>query len=272
VSYVELDHLDLALASLLLLVNVLLSRLLDLGISRSLVVAAVRMTVQLLLIGLVLKSVFAIASPWLTGGLALLMVAFAGYEILARQQRRLAGAWAYGLGTSSMMLAAMTVTVLALTTSIRPDPWFDPRYAIPLLGMILGNTLTGISLAVNELTTGAERDRARVEARLALGGTRVDALRPIVKRALRTGFTPIVNSMAATGVVSLPGMMTGQILAGVDPTQAVRYQLLVMFLIGGATGFGVLMAVLATAWRLSDDRHRLRLDRLQPAQGTARGG
>ncbi len=262
-NYVPLDTLDLALASLLLLVNVLLSRWLDLGITRSLLIAAIRMTVQLLLIGLVLKSVFAIASPWLTLALALVMVAFAGYEILARQQRRLAGAWAYGLGTSSMMLAAMTVTVLALTTSIRPDPWYDPRYAIPLLGMILGNTLTGISLAVNELTSSAERDRTTVEARLAVGGTRLDAFRPIVKRALRTGFMPIVNSMAATGVVSLPGMMTGQILAGVDPTQAVRYQLLVMFLIGGATGFGVLIAVLLTARRLTDHRHRLRVDRLK---------
>jgi putative ABC transport system permease protein len=76
---------------------------------------------------------------------------------------------------------------------------------------------------------------------------------------------PIINSMAATGVVALPGMMTGQILAGVDPAEAVKYQILIMFLIAGATGTGVLLAVLGTAWRLTDDRHRLRLDRLAPA-------
>jgi putative ABC transport system permease protein len=73
---------------------------------------------------------------------------------------------------------------------------------------------------------------------------------------------PIINAMAATGVVALPGMMTGQILAGVEPTQAVKYQLLIMFLIAGATGFGVLLAVLGGVWRLTDERHRLRLDRL----------
>jgi putative ABC transport system permease protein len=74
---------------------------------------------------------------------------------------------------------------------------------------------------------------------------------------------PIINSMAATGIVSLPGMMTGQILSGVDPTEAVKYQLLVMFLIGGSTGLGVLMAVLGSVYRLTDERHRLRLDRLR---------
>ncbi|MDH3741680.1 MAG: ABC transporter permease, partial [Hyphomicrobiales bacterium] len=80
-----------------------------------------------------------------------------------------------------------------------------------------------------------------------------------------SGFMPIINAMAATGVVSLPGMMTGQILSGVDPTEAVKYQLLIMFLIGGATGFGVLLAVLGNIWRLTDERHRLRLDRLRSA-------
>ena len=79
---------------------------------------------------------------------------------------------------------------------------------------------------------------------------------------------PIINSMAATGIVSLPGMMTGQILSGVDPTEAVKYQLLVMFLIGGATGLGVLLATFGSVWRLTDERHRLRLERLTNAKET----
>ena len=89
---------------------------------------------------------------------------------------------------------------------------------------------------------------------------------PFTRRALRSGFMPIINAMAATGVVSLPGMMTGHILSGVDPAEAVKYQLLIMFLIGGATGLGVLGAVLGSVWRLTDQRHRLRLDRLRPAK------
>ncbi len=128
--------------------------------------------------------------------------------------------------------------------------------------MILGNTMTGVSLGLDTLNTSVHRERNAIEAQLLLGATRWHATAPFVRRALRSGFMPIINAMAATGVVSLPGMMTGQILSGVEPTEAVKYQLLIMFLIGGATGFGVLIAVLGSTWRLTDERHRLRLDRL----------
>jgi len=191
------------------------------------------------------------------------MVGFAAHEIRARQERRLAGPWGYGLGGAAMLMAGALVTVFALTTQIRPEPWWSPRFALPLFGMILGNTMTGISLGLDTLHATLNRERRAIEAQLLLGRTRIEAMRPFLRRALRSGFTPIINSMAATGVVSLPGMMTGQILSGVDPQQAVKYQLLIMFLIGGATGLGVLGAVMASARRLTDQRHRLRLDRLR---------
>jgi putative ABC transport system permease protein len=261
-GYIPLDYGDVALAATLLALNAVLSYALELRLERQLIIAALRMTVQLLLVGLLLEALFDLASPWLTAAVALFMAAFAGREIMARQERRLKGWWAYGLGASTMMLAAAVVTVLALATQIRPQPWYDPRYAIPLFGMILGNAMTGISLGLNGLTTAAARERGAIEAQLILGATRWEAMRPVSRQALRSGFMPIITAMAATGVVSLPGMMTGQILAGVDPTQAVKYQLLIMFLIAGATGFGVLLAVLGGVWRLTDERHRLRLDRL----------
>jgi len=161
-----------------------------------------------------------------------------------------------------MLMAAALVTVFALTTAVKADPWYDPRYALPLLGMILGNTMTGISLGLHTLTSGVVRERPAVEARLALGATRHQALLPVTRAALRSALMPIINSMAATGLVALPGMMTGQILAGAEPAQAVRYQLLIMFLIAGATGLGATSAVLAGVLRLTDRRDRLRLDRL----------
>jgi putative ABC transport system permease protein len=128
--------------------------------------------------------------------------------------------------------------------------------------MILGNTMTGVSLGLDTLHTALHRERAAIEARLLLGSTRWEAVSVVRQRALRSGFTPIINSMAATGVVSLPGMMTGQILSGVDPQEAVKYQILITLLIGGATGLGVLAATFASVWRLTDNRERLRLDRL----------
>lgn len=165
-----------------------------------------------------------------------------------------------------MLLASAVVTVFALTTQLRPDPWYDPRYAIPLLGMVLGNTMTGIALGQNTLTQAAQQRRASIEAQLALGRDRRTALGPSVRQALSTAWMPIINTMSATGVVSLPGMMTGQILGGVEPVEAVKYQILILFLIAGGTGLGSLAAVLGTAWRLTDERQRLRLDRLEAAK------
>jgi putative ABC transport system permease protein len=265
-TYIPLGYGDVAIASLLVLANGLLSYLLDLGLERRLFVAAIRMVVQLSLVGLVLTELFALVSPFWTALAALVMIGFAGYEVMARQDRRFRGLWGYGLGTLTMLVAVSLVTILALSTAVRPHPWYDPRFAIPLLGMILGNTMSGVSLGLQTLTTTATRERSAVEARLALGATRWEALGTVIRQSLRSGLIPIVNAMSATGLVSLPGMMTGQILAGIPPEEAVKYQLLIMFLIAGATGFGVLGAVLGGAYRLSDERHRLRLDRLGPAR------
>jgi putative ABC transport system permease protein len=260
---IHLAPLDLALAALLLVINGGISLWLNLGITKSLTIAAVRMVVQLLLVGLVLKYLFEVKSPWLTLGVVLIMVGFAGYEIMNRQDKKLTGLWSYGIGVTTMTFAAVSVTVLALATQLRPDPWWDARYAIPLLGMMLGNAMTGISLGLNNLLTAVTRERWAVEAQIALGHPRDVALRPFIRRALRNALTPSINSMSASGLVFLPGMMTGQILAGLDPVEAVKYQLLVMFLIGGATGIGAVTAIYAAVWRITDPRHRLRLDRIE---------
>ena len=261
-GYIRLETIDLLLAALLLFVNGGLSLALQLGLAKRLAWAAARMVVQLLAVGFVLKALFAAASPWLTAGAALAMILFAGREIVARQDRRLAGWWAYGLGVGCMAVAAIAVTLFALTTQIQADPWYDPRFALPLLGMVLGNAMTGIALGLDTLTTTVARERPAIEAQLALGATRMQALRPASRTALRSALMPMVNAMAAAGLVSLPGMMTGQILAGVDPVEATKYQLLVMFLLAGASALGAVLAVLGAVRRLTDARHRLRTDRL----------
>jgi len=106
------------------------------------------------------------------------------------------------------------------------------------------------------------RERPAIETMLALGETRGSAFRPAMRAAVRAGLIPIVNSMSAAGIVFLPGMMTGQILSGIDPVEAIKYQVLIMFLLAGGTGLGVVAAVQIAALLLSDNRHRLRLDRL----------
>ena len=261
-NFIVLTPIDVAVAGVLVLVNAGLSIAFRLGLEARLLIAATRMVIQLLLVGLVLKALFAAASPWLTAGVCALMILFAGREATARQMRKSAGWWTWSLGTSSMMVASTIVTVFALTVQIAADPWYDPRYAIPLLGMILGNTMNGVSLGLDRLIAGATRERSAIEARLALGEDRGTAMRGVVREAVCSGLIPTINGMAAAGLVSLPGMMTGQILAGVE---AVKHQILIMFLIAGGTGLGLVVAVIAGARRLTNDLERLRLDRLAPA-------
>ncbi len=261
--YVHLSYFDLAMASVLLLLAGGLSITLNLGLEKSLGIAALRTVIQLSLIGMVLKILFQSVSPGWTAFAALVMILLAGREAAARQNLKLSGIWNLAISTTALMTAGTVVTLLALSTAIRPEPWYDPRFAIPLLGMALGSTLTGISIGMDRLSATLKRERDAVEARLALGHTRREAVRPFVHEAMRAGLLPIINAMSAAGLISLPGMMTGQILAGVSPTEAVKYQILIMFLLSGATSIGTLIAVLATSKRLGDARDRLRLDRIR---------
>lgn len=259
---IVLSPLDLALASTMVLLLAWISRRMQFGIERSLLISALRTTLQLMLIGFVLKALFENATLIWVMLLAVLMLLIAGREVVARQQRRFVGWWGYGVGTLSMFISSFAVTALALNVLIQPEPWYMPQYAIPLLGMLLGNTMNGIALGLDRLTSAAWQERRQIEARLMLGFTASRAIEDIRRESMRVGLVPIVNAMAAAGVISLPGMMTGQILAGTQPLEAVKYQILIMFLIASGTGFGTLAAVWLGARRLFDERERLRLDRI----------
>ncbi|HUN00314.1 MAG: iron export ABC transporter permease subunit FetB [Halothiobacillus sp. 20-53-49] len=258
----QLSVIDLSLAALLVAALGLVQLIMGLGLLRALLMGSVRMTLQLLLVGLVLKSLFEAANLGWVSLMALIMLALAGYEVTARQKRPIKGWHGYTIGLLSMGVTAATITLFALIIIIEPHPWYTPQYAIPLLGMILGNTMTGIGLALNHLTQTAWSARVKIEARLLLGQTAGEATAELRADALRAGLIPTLNMLAAAGLISLPGMMTGQILAGAAPMDAVRYQILIMFLITAANGFGSLLAVHLGTRRLFDERARLRLDRL----------
>jgi putative ABC transport system permease protein len=263
VSVIALSPLDLILAAALIFALAGLSALQRLGIVRELLVASARMTVRLLLLGLVLRVLFANAKIGWLALIALVMLLAAGREVLARQERRFRGLWGYGLGTLSMFISSFSIAILALVVLVQPEPWYRPQYAIPLLGMLLGNTMNGIALSLGRLTEMAWDQREVIEQRLMLGHSRSEAISGILRSSMRAGMTPMINAMAAAGIVSLPGMMTGQILAGSPPMEAVKYQLLIMFLIAAGSGFGALAAIGLGSRRMFDARHRLRLDRLR---------
>jgi UDP-glucose/iron transport system permease protein len=264
-GYVELSYFQVALAALLIVVNGAISLALRLRLERSLLLAGLRTVVQLLLVGLVLEWVFRLDRWYVVLGVAAFMTLVAGVTAASRSERRYRGIW---LDTIvSVWASAWMVTAFALFAVMQGiDEWYQPQYAIPLLGMVLGNTLNGISVGLNAFTEALATRREQVETLLALGATRWEAARALVQHAVRSGMIPTINAMMVVGIVSLPGMMTGQLLSGTSPISAVKYQIVIMFLIASATSLGTVGAVLLSFRRLFNSEHQF----LDDALGRAR--
>jgi len=259
---IHLGAVDLAVAALLVLLSAGASMALQLRVHRQLLWAASRMVVQLLLVGLVLRLVFRAGSPIATVGIVLLMIGAAAREVAVRPSERLKG-WA-NLRIGAMVVGASSVATvaLALLTAIRPSPWFDPRYAIPLMGIVLGSVLNSASLSLDSFFGGLVAGRASIEARLALGAPIHVACAELIRNSIRRGLIPLINQMSAAGIITLPGIMTGQLLAGMDPLEAVKYQILLLFLLTGAGAMAASGSVYLAVKSITDERQRLRLDRL----------
>ncbi len=255
-----LGPLQLAVAASLVGVNGLLSWRLGLELERKLAIASLRTVVQLLLLGLILEPVFAWRRPDLILVLGALMIALAARAAVGRSSRAYAGLTSHTF--VALVVGAGATALLGSAVVIGVEPWWEPRYLIPLLGMVLGNSLTGISLGIDRALSQLDEGQDRVEWALSMGASRWETARPVAAEALRTGMIPIINAMTVVGLVTIPGMMTGQILGGVDPSLAARYQIMIMFLIAGATALGAVGAILASLASLFDAEHRLRLERL----------
>lgn len=257
---IHLSYLDLVAATVLVLVAGGVSLGFSLRLEKRLGLAAVRTVVQLLLIGHVLQWVFAANSPWLVLPILVLMTLAASRAAVQRVQRRYRGLTSDAFLT--LLFCGLAASFFATSGIIGISPWYAPRYVIPLLGMVLGNGLTGISLCLDDVLERLDAQRDRVESDLAHGATRWEAAREPLQEAVRRGMVPIINAMSVVGIVSLPGMMTGQILAGESPLEAVKYQIVIMFMIAGATSLGCMGATLVAFRRLFNDRHQLRVDRI----------
>lgn len=260
---IDLSYWDLGFAALLGVGLAGLFRGMRLGISGALLVAGARMMIQLTLVGYVLRHLFEDGRPWLVGLVAVVMLGVASREILARQKRKLSGWRSWRLGASTLFVSSFATAVYALLVVVRPEPWFSPQYVIPILGMIVSNTMNAISLGMDRLTDAIYQNRNVIEQRLALGQSAQEAIGGYAKDCIRSGMTPVINSMATAGIVSIPGMMTGQILAGASPVEAVEYQIVIWFMIAGGCGFGMAVAIKLLKGQLFDDRQRLRLERLR---------
>lgn len=260
-AVINLTPTDLAISAGLILTSAGISLALKLKMEKRLALASLRTVVQLLLVGFVLQRVFEINTLAALIPVLLFMMLIAAHTASGRPARTFRG-----LGPQAFVV--MAVTSLAVTTTatgliIGVEPWYRPAYLIPLLGMVLGNTMNGISLATDHFLESLHERSHEIEMELSMGATRWEAARRSLAEAVRRGMIPIVNSMMVVGIVSLPGMMTGQILAGADPAVAVKYQIMIMFMIAAGVSLGAMGMVLLSYRRLFNSRHQLLRDRIR---------
>jgi len=261
---IDISPLHLALAVVLVAVPAVLSLVFQLGQLRNLAIGTLRTFLQLLAVGYLLRYVFALDAWWAVLGMLLLMTAAAARAALSRQSRRpLRFA---GITFLSMAVSAALVTAMVTQVILDVDPWYSPRYLIPITGMILGNCLNGIALGLERLLSDLAAHRGRIETLQALGAEPWEATRHLFRDALRAAMIPTINALMVVGIVSLPGMMTGQILAGVDPLLAVKYQIVVMLMLASGTALGSLLLLLLALRRCFDERQRLVIEQVAPAR------
>ena len=228
-NLISLDTLDLALCLGLIGMAIALSLWRKLALEKQLAYSAVRSLMQLIAIGYILDIVFAIDNWLIVLAILGVMIAIASIVTRNRIDQKLSGL----LATVILSLVASSAFTLGyvILLIVQPDRWYEPRYLIPLAGMLFGNAMNAASLAGDRLLNAINRNRLEIETHLCLGATGKQAIASYQREAIRTGLIPTLNNMIVMGLVSLPGMFTGQVLGGSNPRDAASYQILILFAI-----------------------------------------
>jgi putative ABC transport system permease protein len=239
---IQLQIWQLAAAYIFVVILMLIVKIKGIPREKEIVLSTVRMTLQLILTGFILVYLFENPHPLYVLLAISAMQAFAVFNIYKRVKVKLSSklkkliAFAMITGTMSSLLYFLLVV-------IRLSPWYEPRYFIPIAGMLIGNSMTGISLGVSRLVEGMNTQKNLVETALMLGATPKAASKHIVDNAFDAAILPTINSMVGMGIVFLPGMMTGQILSGVSPITAIEYQIAIMLGVVGSVALTVIIFV-----------------------------
>ncbi len=252
---VDISPLGLAATLAFVLLGGISSLALRLDLQRDLLWGTARTVAQLFLMGYVLRHVFRLSSPWPVLALYATMVAFAARIVAGRVRRR--DVPFLGSAALAMLVGDLAVTLTVTAAVVQVNPWWEPRYFIPLGGMVAGNTMNAVAVALDRLLGDLRQRRDLVEMYLSLGASAAEASAGMVRDAVRAGMIPSISSMMGVGIVFLPGMMTGQIVAGADPLVAVKYQIVVMLMLVAAAALSSILAVLLVRRRCFSPDHRL---------------
>lgn len=238
---------DLALFYLIAIIP--LSLLWTMGLkdlSRDLAISIVRMSIQLLVIGFYLQTVFdldnlALNLLWLIAMATIAAITSAGRAQMPRLKST-------APLTAAILIAMLPVLLMFIVILSRPVPWYSAQVTIPIAGMLLGNALGSLVIALRRFNLRTPEDKEHIELLTTMGATKLEARRTLVKASLRAAASPVIASMATLGLVSLPGMMTGQILGGFNPIEAVQYQIAIMLGISATQTLAIILALRFTIY------------------------
>lgn len=236
---VDLSLIQVISAYIFILILLFIVRKRELNREKEIIIATTRMTVQLILTGFILTYIFKNPNLLITVLIVILMEVFAINNILKRSKAKLSNELKNAI-IISMLVGTLLSLIYFLLVVINIKPWFNPQYLIPLAGMIVGNSMTGISLGINKLIDGITNQKDMIECSLMLGATPKDACKTIIDNSFDSAILPTINSMVGMGIVFLPGMMTGQILSGSLPLVAIKYQIAIMLGILGSVSITVI--------------------------------
>lgn len=252
----KLNIVQFLLVYLLLLIVLVIMKKSKINQTKLLFVGSLRMTLQLVLAGFILTFIFKNPHPAFTVGYVLLMTAFAIFRVLSKNKSinsNFKKSVAFSISFSGVSVLIFFIIVV-VNQNI-----FNPQYTIPLAGMIIGNSMTGVGLGLKTFNESLKKDRIRIEALQNLGVTPKKILLPYVNSSLETALLPTLNTMVGMGVVSLPGMMTGQILSGTLPTTAIMYQISIMIAICTAVCISVYCSLNFGYHTLYNDKCQIKL-------------
>jgi len=256
-SIVPISDAQLVLALLFIALAVAASLFYRLRLERDLLLGTLRTFLQLFVMGYALTFIFNFRNPLLVFSIYAVMISFAAWIVRDRIKEKAVSYFPPTL--FSMLVSYSVVTALVTGVVIRSDPWWSPQYFIPIGGMVVGNSMNAIALTLERLFSELRTRRDEVEMKLSLGADYREASQDTFRNAMKAGMIPSINSMMGVGIVFIPGMMTGQILAGADPLVSVRYQIVVMLMLVGSTAISSFIVTVLVRRRCFGRAHELLL-------------
>jgi putative ABC transport system permease protein len=254
-TLIEITPIQLVLCLIFIAISSAGSFFLKLGLEKDLLWGTVRTFAQLFMMGYVLTFIFQLNNAILILLLFTFMIFWAAHAIRGRVKEEKVS---FFIPTFvSMVTSYMLVTIIVTAVIVQVKPWYTPQYFIPLGGMIIGNAMNAVTIALDRLFADLRKQRAEIELAFCLGATYQEATQQILRDVIKAGMIPSINALMTVGLVSLPGMMTGQILAGSDPVTAIKYQIIVMLMIVASTAIGSVLVVHVVRRRCFTRSHQM---------------